>query len=111
MGIRFYNARILSFEENGKIIEGELWTEKDRISYIGEAVQDAQGDFTREIDLKGNLLLPGFKDAHTHSAMTFLRSYADDLPLLEWLEKQVFPMEGKLTAEDIYLFSKLAVLE
>ena len=111
MGIRFYNARILSFEENGKIIEGELWTEKDRISYIGEAVQEAQGDFTREIDLKGNLLLPGFKDAHTHSAMTFLRSYADDLPLLEWLEKQVFPMEGKLTAEDIYLFSKLAVLE
>ena len=39
--------------------------------------------------------MPGFKDAHTHSAMTFLRSYADDLPLQDWLFKQVFPMEAK----------------
>ena len=35
----------------------------------------------REMDLSGNLIIPGFKNAHTHSAMTFLRSYADDLPL------------------------------
>lgn len=55
--------------------------------------------------------MPGFKDAHTHSAMTFLRSYADDLPLLEWLNQQVFPMEAKLTAEDIYHLSKLGILE
>ena len=35
----------------------------------------------REIDCEGNLLMPGFKNAHTHSGMTLLRSYADDLPL------------------------------
>lgn len=65
----------------------------------------------REIDARGNLIMPGFKNAHTHSAMTFLRSYADDLPLLEWLNQQVFPMEAKLTPEDIYYLSKLAILE
>ena len=55
--------------------------------------------------------MPGFKNAHTHSAMTFLRSYADDLPLLDWLNQQVFPMEAKLTPDDIYHLSKLAILE
>ena len=49
----------------------------------------------REIDACGNVVMPGFKDAHTHSAMTFLRSYADDLPLQEWLYNRVFPMEAK----------------
>lgn len=55
--------------------------------------------------------MPGFKDAHTHSAMTLLRSYADDLPLDEWLNNKIFPIEAKLTPEDIYHLTRLAVLE
>jgi 5-methylthioadenosine/S-adenosylhomocysteine deaminase len=55
--------------------------------------------------------MPGFKNAHTHSAMTFLRSLADDMPLQEWLYEQVFPREEKLTAEAVYAFSKVAILE
>ena len=43
--------------------------------------------------------------------MTFLRSFADDLPLQAWLNEQIFPMEAKLTGEDIYELSKLAILE
>lgn len=43
--------------------------------------------------------------------MTFLRSYADDLPLHEWLNDRVFPMEAKLTPEMIYHLTKLAILE
>ncbi len=65
----------------------------------------------REIDVDGNLLMPGFKNAHAHSAMTFLRSFADDLPLQEWLTQQVFPMEAKLTPEHIYEFTRLAIME
>lgn len=53
--------------------------------------------------------MPGFKNAHTHSGMTFLRSMADDLPLDQWLNKQVFPLEAKLTGEDIYELTRLAV--
>lgn len=55
--------------------------------------------------------MPGFKNAHTHSAMTLLRSYADDLPLSDWLNKQVFPIEAKLDGEMIYHLTKLAILE
>ena len=80
MKIRFYNAKILTLteEEKFQIVEGELWTEDNLIAYIGDgkdAVSEEKWD--REIDAKGNLLMPGFKNAHTHTAMTFLRSFAD----------------------------------
>lgn len=73
--------------------------------------RDERRTWDREIDCQGNLLMPGFKDAHTHSSMTFLRSYADDLPLQEWLQTKIFPMEEKLDDEDIYHFGRLAILE
>ena len=60
---------------------------------------------------RSNLLMPGFKNAHTHSAMTFLRSFADDLPLQEWLYNRVFPMEAKLTKEDQVELAKLGMME
>ena len=112
MNTRFYNARIL--DKDFQIIQGELHVVGNRIAYIGpEKTQDAYGEnaWDSEIDAKENLLIPGFKDAHTHSAMTFLRSFADDLPLLDWLNKQIFPMEAKLVPEDVYHLSKLAILE
>jgi 5-methylthioadenosine/S-adenosylhomocysteine deaminase len=111
MNTRFYNAKILTFTNNDMIIDGELWVEGNRITYIGESGTTASDPFDREIDVKGNLLMTGFKNAHTHSAMTFLRSYADDMSLQDWLTKQVFPMEAKLTGEDMYHLSKLAILE
>ncbi|MGP1590098.1 MAG: amidohydrolase family protein [Oribacterium sp.] len=111
MRIRFYHARILSMNGNMELETGELWTDNEQITYLGPEVQEACPRFDREVDLRGNLLLPGFKNAHTHSAMTFLRSFADDLPLQEWLQKQVFPMEARLSGEDIYWFSRLAMME
>lgn len=109
MKIRFYNAKILSMNYGFDIIDGELATFDDSISYVGKKAP--ADSYDREIDCGGNLLMPGFKNAHTHSAMTFLRSYADDLPLQEWLYDKVFPMEAKLDGESVYCFSKLAVLE
>lgn len=118
MSVRIYNARILTMEEGRPLFEGEIHVKGNRIVYIGsmlsgEEMREKYGTvpWDREIDAKGNMIIPGFKNAHTHSAMTFLRSYADDLPLLDWLNEQVFPMEAKLTGEDIYHLSKLAIME
>ena len=119
MNIRFYNAKILTMiDEN--IVEGEVWVKDERILYAGESagIQELYQEgklpdivWDREIDCEGNLLMPGFKNAHTHSGMTLLRSYADDLPLQDWLQKQIFPVEAKLDGEKIYHLTKLAVLE
>ena len=110
MKIRIYNAKILTMEEGRPIFEGEVHIEGNKISYVGPQKQN-DSVWDREIDAQGNVIMPGFKNAHTHSGMTFLRSYADDLPLLDWLNEQVFPMEALLTPEDIYHLSKLAIME
>ena len=116
MNIRFCNARILTMVEGEEIFEGELWGEGSKISYAGPAKSQEEADragikFDKTIDCEGNLLMPGFKNAHTHSGMTLMRSYADDLPLQEWLETKIFPLEAKMTDEDCALLTKLAVLE
>ena len=108
--IRFYNGKLLSLSGGFEISDWEVWVEETMILYVGPAI-GAHPPFEREIDLKGNLLMPGFKNAHAHSAMTFLRSYADDLPLQSWLFDKVFPLEAKLTPEAVYAFTKLSILE
>lgn len=122
MNIRFYNGKILvtPAPNSFRIQEGELWVCGDRIVYVGDG-RDTEKVFAdreekwiiwdREIDMKGNLLMPGFKDAHTHTAMTFLRSHADDMPLQQWLNQQVFPYEAKLTEEDAYYLNILGIME
>lgn len=116
MNIRFYNAKILQTKETHdfSILEGELWTEESRITFVGtseEAAEKQSPVWEREIDVDNNLLMSGFKDAHTHTPMTFLRSYADDLPLQEWLNQKVFPKEALLTEEAAYWFSLLGIME
>lgn len=105
--IRFYNGLVL---EGGAVTENEVWTDGTEITYVGSAREDMPA-FDRQINLNGDLLMPGFKNAHTHSGMTFLRSMADDLPLQEWLFQQVFPREAKLNAERLEAFAKVAFLE
>lgn len=109
MRTRFYNAQVLTMKDFN-IFSSEVWVEDNKIIYVGKA-KDSSFCFDREIDVQNNLIMPGFIDAHTHSGMTFLRSMADDMPLQQWLNEKVFPIEAKLTQDDIYYFSKLAILE
>lgn len=117
MKTRIYNAKILTMEEDRGIFEGEIRIDGDTIAYVGptEDKETAQAggnaEWDEQIDAGGNLVMPGFKNAHTHSAMTFLRSHADDMKLDEWLNTRVFPAEAQLNGEDIYWLTKLAVME
>lgn len=108
--IRFYNGRVLSFGGGMKISRGEVWTDGGRIVHVGDA-PGVLPEFDRQIDLSGKLLMPGFKNAHTHTAMVFFRSLADDMPLQSWLSEQVWPREGKLTGEAVYDLTKLGIME
>ena len=71
----------------------------------------APGPPPRILDGAGMIALPGLVNSHTHAAMTLLRGYADDLPLMEWLTEKIWPVEDRLTPEDVYWGSLLACLE
>ena len=118
MNIRLYHAKILTMEKDRPVFDGEVWVKDSRIVYVGPQMEQKDKEevlprisWDIEMDCKGDLLMPGFKNAHTHSAMTFLRSFADDVPLQQWLNEKVFPYEARLTGEDIYHLTRLAVLE
>ncbi|HVJ47917.1 amidohydrolase [Desulfitobacterium sp.] len=92
--------------------EGEIAIEGDRILSVGPK-GSAPADFTpdRVLDLPNDVVMPGLINTHTHAAMTLLRSYADDLPLMPWLQDKVWPFEAKMSKEDIYWGTKLALAE
>ena len=88
---------------------GELAVKDNKISFVGETYNGETPD--RVINCEGNLLMPGLKNAHAHTAMVFARSCSDDLSLHDWLFTTIFPMEAKFQDEDIYHLTKLGILE
>lgn len=65
----------------------------------------------KTIDGAGKLLIPGLINAHTHAPMTLLRNCADDLLFDDWLFGKIMPLEEKLTGEDCYWGTMLAMIE
>ncbi len=63
------------------------------------------------LDGRNKAILPTFHNAHTHAAMAYMRSYADDLELFAWLNDHVWPLESKVTEADVYDGARLACLE
>jgi len=104
----FKNARILSMKSS-EIISGELAVKDNKIAFIGAKYDGEVPD--RVIDCEENLLMPGLKNAHAHTAMVFARSCSDDESLHDWLYNTIFPMEEKFIDDDIYHLTKLGILE
>ena len=92
--------------------EGEVAIENDRILFVGEKGTVPESFVPdRILDLPEDVVMPGLINTHTHAAMTMLRSYADDLPLMPWLQTKIWPFEDKLSDEDIYWGTMLALGE
>lgn len=102
----FMSIKISQVLFNGNIVDVAI--ENDRISRIAPVIE---GRFDSVINGCSKLLVPPFYNTHCHGAMTLLRGIADNLELMEWLEKHIWPAENNLTAEAVYIGSKLAILE
>jgi 5-methylthioadenosine/S-adenosylhomocysteine deaminase len=79
------------------------------ITELGSKVEPRPGDDV--IHAEGLALVPGLVNGHTHAAMTLFRGYADDLPLMEWLERYIWPAERRMDDDDVYWGTRLACLE
>ena len=103
-------ADIAVLTSDGTIAEHQyVAVQNGRIAYVGDTCPP--GDFGERYDGQNRLLLPGFVNAHTHTPMTLLRGYAENLPLDRWLNERVFPFEDRIQGEDAYFAALLAIAE
>ncbi|ADH61143.1 amidohydrolase [Thermoanaerobacter mathranii subsp. mathranii str. A3] len=110
MNLLIKNIALLPMEGEQTIIEStNIYIKGDTITYIGEINPDMKVD--RVIDGTKKIAMPGLINAHTHLGMSLLRNYADDVPLFDWLNKHIWPVESRLSAEDIYWGSLLSMIE
>jgi 5-methylthioadenosine/S-adenosylhomocysteine deaminase len=103
---------------NGVLTDQDMLIENGRVTAIGPAGEStgaspdgSHDDPPRVIDGSRRAVVAGWKNAHTHAAMTLLRGYGDDMRLQPWLETRIWPAEARLTPEDIYWGTRLATVE
>ena len=101
------NVEIIS-EENNEVFN--IGIQNQVISYIGKEIPNGY-DNASVIEGKNFIAVPGMVNTHTHAAMTLLRSYADDMILMDWLQNKIWPAEANLTGDDVYWGTKLAIIE
>ena len=104
------NANIATLNASFEVIEnGELLIENGKIKALGKSLDY---ESAHVIDAKGQWVMPGFVNTHTHLPMTIFRGLADDLPFEQWLHKKIWPAEQKfLNKESIRIGSELGILE
>ena len=109
MKILFKNANIITMDGR-HYQKGELFVKDDTIVFVGE---NYKGNLTPDkvIDANKNILMPGFINAHTHTAMTILKNTVDHKNLHDWLFEDILPKEEKLTSERVYDASMLGIAE
>ncbi len=105
------NGTILTMNDQNTVIpDGFVAITGSRISSLGK--NEGNPIRTRkQIDARGGLILPGLINSHTHAAMTLFRGLADDLPLMQWLNNYVFPVEGKMDGGFVRVGTLLACAE
>jgi len=86
----------------------DILIQEDRIVKIADKIEESA---EHVLDGKNKAIIPSFVNMHTHAAMTLFRSYGDDMELFDWLQNKIWPVEAKLTPEDVYWGTKLACLE
>lgn len=108
MSLLIKNISYLDIEEEKIVDKADIFIEENKIKKIGENLEQKADQV---LDGENKLLTPGFVNAHTHLGMSYFRNYADDLALMDWLENEIWPIEAKLNAEDIYWSSLLSIIE
>src|SRR5213080_5012643 len=101
-------GRVVTMDQNSSIVRGDVLIRDGRIAKVGGEVDDTVNEV---IDADGCAVLPGFVQTHIHLCQTLFRGAADDLSLIDWLKKRVWPMEAAHTAESVRASAQLGIAE
>ncbi|MEM3551973.1 MAG: amidohydrolase family protein, partial [Candidatus Bathyarchaeia archaeon] len=103
---------ILPMRRGVDVIEdGAIAIKAGEIVFVGKRESAVGISADKRIDAKGKAALPGLVNCHTHVAMTLFRGLAEDKPLGVWLREAIWPLEAKLTRDDVYVGALLGCLE
>src|SRR5947209_3458369 len=98
---------VVTMDAANTIVAGDVLVRDGRIASIG----DARGPADLTIDARGCAVLPGFVQTHVHLCQTLFRGAADDLELIDWLKRRVWPMEAAHDARSLRASARLGVAE
>ena len=117
MTFLFSHATVLPMTDSGpRSFAGWVGVVGNRVALVTASEHDA-AEFRashpdlREIDCRGKLVMPGLVNTHCHAAMTLQRSYADDIPLMSWLNDYIWPFESRQTPDEVALGMTLGIVE
>lgn len=102
------NGTIVTMNKDRDIFKGDILIQDNKITKVEDNINNTVDDV---IDAKDKIIIPGFIQTHIHLTQTLYRGQADDLELLDWLKKRVWPLEGSHTKESNYISAKLGIAE
>jgi len=106
------DAVITQDDDRRVLTDGAVAIRDGLVLEVGDyTVLDACYEPVRRLDMSGKMLMPGLVNGHTHLPMTLLRGFADDLPLMEWLEGHIWPVEAKLDQDLLGIGARLGCAE
>src|SRR5215210_707315 len=100
---------VVTMDAAERVLDGDVLVRGRRIEAVGFDLSAAQADVT--IDARGCAVLPGFVQTHVHLCQTLFRGAADDLSLLDWLKRRVWPLEAAHDADSLRASARLGVAE
>ena len=102
------NATVVTMNADNRVFTGDVFIEGERIAAVGSGLA-AGADET--LDASGRVLLPGLVQTHVHLCQTLFRGAADDLALIDWLKRRIWPMEAAHTFDSLYASARLSIAE
>lgn len=102
------NGTIVTMNKEREILRGDILIEGDQITKVGG---DLSIETDHTIDATGKVVIPGLIQTHIHLTQTLYRGQADDMELMDWLKKRVWPLEGSHTPESNHISAKLGIAE
>ena len=105
----FRGGTIVTCDDANEVVRGDVLVEDQRITAVGKMPREMRG--VRVIDATDCAIVPGFVQAHVHLCQVLFRGMADDLPLLEWLEKRIWPLEAAHDEASLAASAELGLLE
>lgn len=104
-------ATVVTLDSKNSTFDGDVLIEGTRIVDLGESLGAIANKSRKVIDARGRVLMPGFVQTHIHLCQTLFRGSADDLSLIDWLTRRIWPMEAAHTAQSVYASARLGIAE